>query len=213
MNDCFFVALQLVQIRAEAIKAASDVYKGGMAQIRFGADSRVLDACKMARDWCKKNNVERSECWISKYMYPKFKVISANEEALQYLEQNYGKFRLRSIRRLKNMAACHSVLMEPTIEPIRNALQQMDIDDPIIKVYSNVTCRPYYSANHIRQLLPHQLTNPVRWEQMMTYLYARRQGIYFPRTIFCGPGFYLRKVLKQVNSKAWRNSIHIGDTP
>lgn len=184
-----------------------------MVQIQFGPDSRVVEACKKAKEWCIKNNIDQPECWISNFMYPRFKVLSGSEEALRYLEDNYAKFRLRSVKRIKNMPACHSALMEPTVEPMKQALEQMDISDPMIRVYSNVTCRPYYTARHIRKLLPQQLVKSVKWEQTMTYLYARRHGNYFPRTIVCGPGFNLRKILRKVNSKAWRQSIHIGDCP
>lgn len=212
-NKIDFLALHLVEIRAEAIQAAAELHKGGMAKIKFGADSRVIEACKMAREWCVKNNIERPECWISKYMYPKYKVLSGSEEALQYLETNYLKFRLRAIKRIANMPACHSVMMDATTEPIRNALKRMDIADPIIRVYSNITCRPYVSARHILNLLPHQLVNPVKWEQTLTNLYARRQGVFYPRTFVCGPNNYLCNVLNRVNRKAWRHCIHVGDTP
>lgn len=182
-----------------------------MATIRFGPDSRVMDACKKAKEWCRKNNIENPECLISNFMFPRFKALSGNEEALQYIEDNLKKFRIRSLKRVKNTPACHSSLMEPAIEPFKKALEHIEIADPIIRVYSNVNSKPYMSAEHILKLLPQQLVKPVKWEQTMTYLYARGRGNYFPRTIVCGPGCALNSILKQVNSRAWRRSIHIGD--
>lgn len=211
--NSFSTAVQLVQIRAEAIRAAGELCKSGMAKIRFGADSRVDEALKKATEHCLKNNIENPVCRVSNFMYPQHKVIAGNEEALQYLEENYEKFRIRSIKRIKYFPACHSRLMESTVEPIKSALEHMNIADPLIQVYSNITCRPYFNANHILKLLPLQLVNPVKWEQTMTYLYARRRGVYFPRTIICGPGYNLRRILRLVNLKAWRQSIHVGDCP
>lgn len=206
-----YLAVRLVQIRAEAIQAVDALYKSGMAQICFGADSRVIEACKKAKEWCIQNNVEHPECRIASYLYPRFKTLAGSEEAIQFLEDNYQKFRLRWINRIPNRPACHCSLMQPTIEPMKKALSQMEIADPIIRVYSNVTCRPYFSAHHIRKLLPYQLVSPVKWEQTMTGLYARRRGVQFPRTIVCGPGYTYRTMLREVNSKAWRQSLYVGD--
>lgn len=204
--------MQLVQVRAEAILAAAEICQGAMASIYFGPDSRVIDACKTAKEWCLKNNVENPECLISNFMFPRYKVLSGSEEAIQYLEENFQKFRIRSIKRLKNAPACHSSLMNPTIEPIQQALEHMHIADPLIRVYSNVHGKAYMSAHHIKKLLPQQLVKPVQWEQTMHYLYARRRKVHFPRTIVCGPGYALKSILKAVNSKAWQQSVQIGDT-
>lgn len=205
-----YAAIRFIQIRSEAIQAVNDLYKSGMAQICFGPDSNVMEACRMAKEWCIQNDVSHPECRISTYLYPRFKHISGSEEAIEFLEQNYRKFRLRWVNRVRNRPACYSPLMAPTIEPIANALNQMNIADPIIRVYSNVTSGPYFTAQHIRNLLPKQLVQPIKWEQTMTRLYARRRGVCFPRTIICGPGYNFRTMLREVNLKAWRQSIYIG---
>lgn len=204
-------AVQLIQIRAEAMQAVANMYKSGMAQICFGPDSKVIEACKKAKEWCIENNIERPVCRISSYLYPRFKLLSGSEEAIHFLEKNYHKFRLRFVNRIKNRPACHCTLMEPTIEPVKIALNQMEIADPIIRVYSNVTSRPYFTAQHIRHLLPQQLVQPVKWEQTMTNLYARKRKVHLPRTIICGPGYNFRTMLREVNLRAWQQSIYIGD--
>lgn len=206
-----YLAVRLVQIRAEAIQAVNDLYKSGMAQICFGPDSKVIEACKKAKEWCIENNIDHPECRIACYLYPRFKTLSGSEEAIQFLEKNYHKFRLRWVSRIRNRPACHCSLMEPTVETIKTALGQMEIADPIIRVYSNVTCGPYFSAQHIRNLLPKQLTQPVKWEQTLTRLYARRCGVHFPRTIVCGPGYSYRTILREVNMRAWQKSLYIGN--
>lgn len=211
LSICIHAAIRLVQIRAEAIQAVDALYKSGMAQICFGPDSKVIEACKKAKEWCIQNNVDHPECRISSYLYPRFKTLSGSAEAIQFLEKNYHKFKLRWVNPIRNRPACHCSLMQPTVEPMQNALNQMEIADPIIRVYSNVTCGPYFSADHIRKSLPNQLVKPVKWEQTLTRLYARRRGVYFPRTIICGPGYNYRIMLREVNSKAWQRSLYIGD--
>lgn len=182
-----------------------------MASIIFGPDSRVIEACRRAREWCSKQDIKDADCRISNYMYPRYKVISGNVEALQYIEDNLAKFRIRSIKRIKGAAAYHSSLMQPAIEPFIDALQKIQIEDPLIRVYSNVNSKPYFDARHIKKQLPLQLIRPVKWEQTMHYMYARRRGNYFPRTIVCGPGHALKSILKNINLPAWRSTIKIGD--
>lgn len=183
-----------------------------MATIFYGPDSKIIDACKAAEEWCLSNGIENADCRISNYLFPKFKCLSGNTEALDFIERNLKKFRIRSIKRIRNAPALHCSLMAPAIEPFTKALQQIHIDDPLIRVYSNVNFKPYWSAAHILKQLPQQICSPIRWEQTMHYIYARSRGISFPRTIVCGPGFSLKSILKNVNLRAWRRTVHIGDT-
>lgn len=210
INILILEALQLVQLRAEAIHMAGEMYNGGMASIFYGPDSRVVEACKRAKEHCMTNDIENPECLISNFMFPKYKVLSGNEEALKYIEENMHKFRLRSIKRIKDTPALHCSLMEPAVDTIKKALESIQIDDPLIRVYSNVHSKSYIDARHIKKLLPQQIMKPVKWEQTMHHIYARRHGNKFPRTFVCGPGYALRSILKNVNIKAWKKSIHIG---
>ena len=54
--------------------------------------------------------------------------------------------------------------MEPAVDELRSALDQMPIRDTRIPVYSNVDTSPHQSAAEIRDLLSRQVVAPVRWE-------------------------------------------------
>lgn len=190
---------------------AGEMYKGGMASIFYGPDSEVVQACKKAKEHCIKNNIENPECLISNFMFPRFKVLSGNDEALNYIQENLKKFRLRSLKRIKYSPALHCRLMSPAVEEIAKALEHIQIEDPLIRVYSNVHAKPYANAEQIKKWLPKQIEKPVAWEQTMHRIYGRTRGTQFPRTFVCGSGLSLKSILKNVNLKAWKKTIQIGD--
>lgn len=193
------------------MQAASDETKGGMATILFGPDAQLKYALKRAKEWCVERGVENPECQIANYLFPDCKVISGNEEALQYLEKNLKTFKLRKMKRIPVYGAFHSNLMASAVEPFEKALQTITIEQPIINVYSNVNGKKYFSPTHILRQLPKQIILPVKWEQIMHHLYARDESVKFPRTFICGPGNALRTILQKVNAKAWDSSYKIGD--
>lgn len=48
--------------------------------------------------------------------------------------------------------------MKPAVEPFRRALNKLQIQDPVISVYANIDGRKYNNAEHIRRLLPNQVS-------------------------------------------------------
>lgn len=154
-----FVGLKLVQIRAEAMQLASEAYKGGMATVFYGPDSKLNYACLQAREWALNKGDEQPECCIANYLYPHCKVVSGSEEALNFLEKNAKEFKLKKVKRLPVSGAFHSSLMQPALEPFKKALNKSEIKDPIISVYSNVDGKRYRNADHIRKQLPKQVHN------------------------------------------------------
>lgn len=205
----FDQGVRLVQIRAEAMQRASEMYKGGMATVLYGPDSKLSYAVKAAREWCIEKGVENPDCVVANYLYPHCKVVAGNEEALRFIEKNAKDFNLRRVKRLPVSGAFHSVLMESAVEPFRKALNKIQLDDPAIAVHSNINGLPYRDLEHVRKQLPKQIIKPVKWEQTLHILYERKDGDYFPRTFECGPGRALRTILKQVNAKAWDTSCSI----
>lgn len=205
----FDKGVRLVQIRAEAMQMASNMYKGGMATVLYGPDSKLSYAVKAAKEWCIEKGVENPDCLVANYLYPHCKVVAGSEEALRFIETNAKEFNLRRVKRLPVSGAFHSALMESAVEPFRKALNKIELDDPAIPVHSNIDGMPYRHAEHVRRQLPKQIIKPVKWEQTLHILYERKEGDHFPRTFELGPGRGLRTILKQVNAKAWDTSFSI----
>nr|XP_016925932.1 probable malonyl-CoA-acyl carrier protein transacylase, mitochondrial [Drosophila suzukii] len=205
----FDKALQLVQVRATAMQAACDQAAGAMAMTIYGPDTNLGEACARAQQWCLDKGVESPYCGVANYMYPHCKVVAGNVEALEFLEQNAKALKIRRMKRLAVSGAFHTPLMQSAVEPFTKALKSVRLQDPVIRVYSNVDGKPYRHAKHILTQLPKQIVRPVKWEQTLHEMYERKQGVDFPRTFECGPGKGLVQVLEKVNAKAAQSSINV----
>ncbi|XP_030385311.1 probable malonyl-CoA-acyl carrier protein transacylase, mitochondrial [Scaptodrosophila lebanonensis] len=205
----FDKALRLVQVRATAMQAACDQAPGAMAMTLYGPDTNLSAACAKAQQWCMDRGVESPYCGIANYMYPHCKVIAGHVEALEFLEKNAKALKIRRMKRLAVSGAFHTPLMESAVEPFAKALKRIYLQDPIIRVYSNVDGKPYKHATHILKQLPKQIVRSVKWEQTLHELYERKQGVDFPRTFECGPGKGLLQVLEKVNARAAQTSFNV----
>lgn len=205
----FDQGVKLIQVRAEAMQMASDETPSGMATVLYGADSDLGLACVKAKDWCIERGVENPECNIANYLFPHCKVVAGNLEALNFLEKNANQFKLRRVKRLPVSGAFHTNLMEPALEPFREALKKIKIEKPFIHVHSNIDGKVYRTVDQILRQLPKQIVKPVKWEQLLHIIYERPQGEKFPRTFECAPGRSLSVILKQVNAKAWDTSFTV----
>lgn len=195
------------------MQLASDMHKGGMATILYKSDksSQLKLACEKAKEWCLDAGDANPECVIANHLFPQCKVISGSEEALRYISLNLKTYNLDKMKRIPAYGAFHSSLMESAVEPFTQTLKKMDIEEPIISVYSNSTAKRYESKSHILKLLPRQIVRPVKWEQTMHVLYELKINNKLPETFVCGPGTALKTILKQVNLKAYENTVKIGD--
>ncbi|XP_066138454.1 probable malonyl-CoA-acyl carrier protein transacylase, mitochondrial [Euwallacea fornicatus] len=200
-------ALKLIQIRAEAMQMASNTYKGGMLTVFYGPDSKLNYACKKAKEWAVDKADPIPECIISSYLYPHCKVVAGSESALDYLEKNYKEFNIKKVKRLLVSGAFHSSLMASALMPFKKALGKIQVNEPVVSVYSNIDGKKYRDVEHIVRQLPKQIVKPVKWEQLLHVVYERGQDENFPTTYECGPGQSLKTILKQVNAKAW-SSCH-----
>ncbi|KAM8710737.1 hypothetical protein ACLKA7_017373 [Drosophila subpalustris] len=205
----FDKALKLVQVRANAMQLACDQRPGAMAMTIYGPDTNLGDACAKAQQWCLDRGVESPYCGIANYMYPHCKVIAGNVEAIEFLEHNAKSLKIRRMKRLAVSGAFHTPLMASAVEPFGKALRAIRLQDPIIRVYSNVDGKPYKHATHILRQLPKQIVRPVKWEQTLHTVYERQQGVNFPRTFECGPGKGLLQVLEKVNAKAAQSAHNV----
>lgn len=205
----FDKGIKLIQIRAEAMQAASEENPSGMATVIYGPDSELGTACLKAKEWCIERGIEDPECMVANYLCPSMKVIAGNLEAINFIEKNLKQYKLRKIKRLPVSGAFHTPLMEKAVEPFREALKNIYIEKPLVSVHSNYDGKIYRNADHIIKQLPKQIVKPVKWEQLLHIIYERPQGDKFPRTFECSPGNSLLTILKLVNAKAWDTSYAV----
>lgn len=205
----FDQGIKLIQVRAEAMQAASDEHPSGMATVLYGPDSDLGGACVKAKDWCIERGVENAECSIANYLFPHCKVVAGSLEALSFIEKNAKQFKLRKVKRLPVSGAFHTSIMDSAVEPFQQALSRIKIEKPLISVHSNIDGKIYRHIDRIEKLLPRQIVRPVKWEQLLHIIYERPQGDKFPRTFEVAPGNSLSTILKQVNAKAWDTAVTV----
>jgi [acyl-carrier-protein] S-malonyltransferase len=85
--------------------------------------------------------------------------------------------------------------MAPARAGLEAAIHDLDMRDPSIPVYANVTAAPVTSAARARPLLVEQLTSPVRWSQSITRIAADYPGALF---VEMGPGSALTGLVKKI---------------
>jgi [acyl-carrier-protein] S-malonyltransferase len=185
----FADGVRLVQRRGEAMQAASDAVPSGMASV-LGLDlDKVDELCDVSRG----DDVLRP----ANLLCPGNIVVSGHQTALDRLIPAAPDFGAMQVIPLSVAGAFHTSLMEPAVEKLRAALEEMPISDTSIPVYSNVDAMPHQSADEIRSLLSRQVIEPVRWEDSIRQMIA--DGIDGFDEV--GTGRILRGTLKRIQRK------------
>jgi [acyl-carrier-protein] S-malonyltransferase len=172
--------LRLVAARGRLMQEAAETTgDGGMTAVRARDDNREAIAEVAAA-----TNVA-----IANDNAPDQLVLSG---ALSALDDAEAQLKERGIRgkRLPVAGAFHSPLMEPAVEPFRALVNETEIGEPRVPVYSCVTAEPF---DDIPALLVRALTEPVRWLGVMRALDAR--GV--TNFVETGPGHVLTNLVRK----------------
>jgi [acyl-carrier-protein] S-malonyltransferase len=186
----FADGLRLVQRRGQAMQAASDLVRSGMASV-LGLD---LDTVQQLCEQCRHedevlqpaNLLCKGNIAVSGHLTAIERLIPAATEA--------GAIKVIA---LSVAGAFHTSLMEPAVEKLQTALSEMPITDTRIPVYSNVDAAPHQSSDEIRSLLGRQVVGPVKWEDSIRRMID--DGIDGFEEV--GTGRILRGTLKRIQRK------------
>lgn len=182
--------LRLVQIRGKAMQAAADAVESGMASV-LGLDlQQVTQLCDTCRD-------ESEVLQPANLLCPGNIAVSGHLSAIDKLVPAAKEAGAMKVIPLAVAGAFHTALMQPAVEKLQTALNEMPITDTRIPVYSNVDASPHTSADEIRDLLSRQVVGSVLWEKSI------RQMIDDGFDLFdeVGTGRVLRGTLKRINRK------------
>ncbi|MEO1527384.1 MAG: ACP S-malonyltransferase [Planctomycetota bacterium] len=185
----FADALRLVQKRGEAMQAAADAVRSGMASV-LGMD---LDQVQSLCDQVRGDDVLRP----ANLLCPGNIAVSGHLAALDRLEPVALESGAMKVVRLSVAGAFHTSLMAPAVDALTQALADMPIVETRIPVYSNVDAAPHQSADEIRELLSKQVTQPVLWEASVRRMI--NDGV--EGFLEVGTGRVLRGTLKRIERK------------
>jgi [acyl-carrier-protein] S-malonyltransferase len=107
------------------------------------------------------------------------------------------------VKELVVSGAFHSPLMQIAKEELKDALDNTNIYDARFPIYANVTAKPVFKKDAIKNLLFEQVTSPVRWEE--TIINMINDGI--DEFYEIGPGKVLQGLVKRINPDVKINGI------
>lgn len=186
-------ALQLVQIRANAMQKACEILPSTMAAVLKAEDSLVQEVCNAIND----------EIVVpANYNCPGQIVISGSingvQKAAEILKNKGAKAIILQVR-----GAFHSPFMEPALQDLKKGIEQIEFKEPVCPIYQNVNALPAKDASIIKQNLINQLTSPVLWTQTIQNMV--NDGI--QSFVECGPGNVLQGLVKKCNSQVEISSM------
>jgi [acyl-carrier-protein] S-malonyltransferase len=185
----FEEGLKIVKIRGEQMQQSGEKNPGTMAAIIGLSKQDVEDICD-----------EASSTGIVKpanFNSPGQVVISGSIDGVHKAMDLAKQRKARLASELVVSGAFHSPLMGDALLGLTEALDHLEIRQPQIPVYTNVTAKPTIAPEEIRKLLKQQLLSPVLWEDIISNMIAG--GI--SEFLEVGAGKVLQGLLKRINSE------------
>jgi [acyl-carrier-protein] S-malonyltransferase len=186
----FASGLRLVQIRGEAMQAASDLAPSGMVSILGLERAQVEQLCAAHRDG--------DVLQVANLLCPGNIVVSGHRAACARVAAAAEAHGAMKAVPLAVAGAFHTPLMEPAAARLRAALAETEFRPPRMPVLSNVDARPHSDPADFPRLLERQLVHPVLWEDSLRWLLGEFGA---ERCYELGPGKVLRGLLKRIDRK------------
>lgn len=180
-------ALKIVRRRGQLMQKAGEQNPGTMAALIGMDDADVEKICTDAAEQTGK------EVIAANYNCPGQLVISGALEAVEKAVEIAKERGCRLAKVLPVSGAFHSALMQPAYDGLKNALEELKIEQPVCPVYSNYTAEPTEDPQAIRRNVLNQLLNPVRWTQTLQNMHHNGAGEF----IEVGPGKVLQGLVKR----------------
>ena len=185
----FAEAVDLVRFRGEVMRDAVPDGQGGMAAIIGLDDAALIEACREAAGEQVAEAVN--------FNAPGQVVIAGHAEALRRaIEVAKARGAKRALP-LPISVPCHSSLMQPAAERLRERLRSCALSVPSIRFLSSVDASEYRDPEGIRDLLYRQLASPVRWVSTIEALV----GLGVTQFIECGPGKVLAGLVRRIDKR------------
>lgn len=189
--------LMVVQKRGAAMQEASDATPSGMVSVLGLERVQVEALCEKAR--CG----EILE--IANFLCPVNIAISGTNGACERAAELAPSMGAMKAIPLAVAGAFHTEIMRPAQRTCAEALGQVAMHRPNIKVVFNVDAQFHDDPEEIRNLMVRQILQPVLWEDSMRRLLA--DG--FDQFYEVGPGRVLRGLLKRVDRKVECHSVEV----
>jgi [acyl-carrier-protein] S-malonyltransferase len=189
-------ASRLIRERGRLMNEAGQRTGGGMVSM-IGLDIEVF------KNICFSTQVE-----IAYIDAPDQVTLSGTQENLTKAKRLAQIKGARRIVPLRVNGPFNSILMEPAIERLRNAISEFTFNKPAVPVVANVTAQPLTDLEAIKEELVSQIVRPVQWQQAVENMIARGVTTFFEM----GPGEMLTKLIKRISPGAQAFNISNAQT-
>ena len=192
---------RLLRLRGDAMQRAVPVGMGAMAVV-LGLDiEKLAEICVAAEKAAGDNMV----CDIANDNAPGQIVISGSRPAIEAAMELAKTAGAKRAMLLPLSVPPHSRLMTPVVTEMTAALNQIEINEPIVPLISNKTCTPMTDTTEIKEALLYQITHGVRWRETILGLSAL--GV--TETIEVGPGNVLTGMTTRIDSTLTAKKLEI----
>lgn len=186
----FADAVRLVRLRAELMQNAVPQGVGAMAAVLGFEDDEIRRICAEA--------AQGEVVEAVNFNSPGQVVIAGHAAAVGRAMAAAKEAGAKRALPLPVSVPSHCSLMKPAADKLAEALQNVEIKTPQIKVLHNADVAAYDDAGKIKDALVRQLYSPVRWTETVNALVA--DGI--AQSAECGPGKVLAGLAKRINKEA-----------
>ena len=175
--------LRVVRRRGEVMQHACEASAGGMAAI-VGLDEEAVHAV------CDQGGVS-----LANLNCPGQIVVSGDADKMDAACDAAKAAGAKRAIPLPVAGAYHSPLMQPAQAGLAGALAKVELREPSVPVYSNVTGQAHAAAGTIAGTMVDQVTSPVKWEACIRAMIA--DGV--TRFIELGPGTALSGFMRRID--------------
>ena len=179
----FSQALPLVRERGQLMQNANSIQPGGMAAIIGLDESTTEEICQQTGMQISNIN-SREQIVISG---PQVNIANALDLA-----------RARGAKKVVPLpvsSAFHSNLMEPTVDRMTSAIDQVSLSDASVPIVANSSARPVVAAGDIREELVWQLCHCVQWLGSVEYMITAGVTTF----VEIGPGKILSSLVRRID--------------
>jgi len=186
----FADAVKLVRLRAELMQNAVPQGVGAMAAILGLEDGQVKELCAAA--------AQGEVVEAVNFNSPGQVVIAGHTAAVERAMNAAKEAGAKRALPLPVSVPSHCSLMKPAADKLAEALQNINIATPKIRVIHNADVASYDNPAQIKDALVRQLYSPVRWTETVNRLVD--EGI--TESAECGPGKVLAGLAKRIRKEA-----------
>ena len=186
------------------MQAAADASSSGMVAV-VGLDKDTVEQiCAEARE------KSGAKVAIANYLVDGNYAVSGASEACEAVKEIAPSKGARMAVSLAVAGAFHTDFMAPAVKPLKKVLDEVEIKETRIPVFSNVDAEPHRSVSDIKYNLALQVTMPVQWERIITDMVKSEEWALGEGNSYeLGPGTVCRGIVKRFGKKQPVQSIQV----